>query len=254
MTAGTDQVVAPIADVRVWPEPVAGHTPWSARRLSAAIAATRHRSHGSRRALHDEIEFFTAHGAERRVASGTSIVHSGRRVGEVHLIRDGAFAVMNRMGDRWPILDIAVPDEICCPLSLFLGEPAPWEAVAVVDSSVVSMPADRFCAAVRDRWTDRWSTRTLNMLAEIGARVADLDARDLAGQAAALLLRLHGETSVVLCRETMCDLLDVDPGTATRVIAEFERLGAVELTGDRIRVSDAKVLHSTVSAARSASR
>lgn len=248
MSAVTGPVTTRPAGVRGRPKAAARRVPWSDRRVSAAVAATRRKVHTSRDALHDEVEFFVAHGTPKHVPSGATLVRLGRQVGEVHLIRDGAFAVMGHACNRWPILAFVLPNEFCCPVPALLHEPAPWEAVAVTDASVISVPAAEFTRAVRDRWSDRWSTRTLTTLAEIAARTADVDAGDLTRQAAALLLRLNGEISVELCRDTICDLLDADRRAVERIIAGFERAGAVRLAGDRIRLHRAEILRSAVAA------
>jgi CRP-like cAMP-binding protein len=225
---------------------------WSTARLSAAVAATRlgRGRVAVDRPLRDEIEFFAAMGTRHEVACGTALVRRGTAMGEVHLVQRGAVAVIGKHGGRRPILSFAVRSEFCCAVPALLEEPAPWDAVTVMGSSVITVPTAHFAAAVRERWVDRWSTRTLSWLAEIGARIADLDERNLTGQAAALLLRHRGELSLNLCSRTIADLLDIDDETVRRVLAELERLGAVRLAGRRVSVAQLEILQATVAAAR----
>jgi hypothetical protein len=117
---------------------------------------------------------------------------------------------------------------------------------------VVAVPADVFTAAVRDRWVDRWTTRTLAWLAAVGARIADLDESEPAAQVAALLLRSHGEFSAELCRRTIADLLDLDDATIREVLGRLERRGAVRSSGGRITVVRPEILREAVSDSRRA--
>jgi CRP-like cAMP-binding protein len=225
---------------------------WSTGRLAAAVAATRQ---GRGRAaidqpLGDEIEFFSRLGTRREVACGTRLVRRGKPMGEVLLVRRGAVAVIGEQGGRRPILSFAVGSEFCCPIPALLQEPAPWDAVAVMSSSVFTVPTAQFTQAVHERWVDRWSTRTLSWLAEVGARIGDLDERSLTGQVAALLLRHRGEHSLDLCSRTMADLLDVEDQAIRSVLADLERLGAVRLTRGRVIVAQPGILLTTAAAAR----
>lgn len=239
-----------------WPQrSTGGHryrSSWSKARLSAAVAATR-----SARArvpidepLRDEIEFFTAIGTQHDVPSGATLVRRGQPMGEVHLVQQGAVAVIGDHGGRRPILTFAMPSELCCAVPALLHEAAPWDAVTVIDSSVITVPTSRFTAAVRERWVDRWSTRALSWLAGIGTRVADLDGDDLDGQVAALLLRHRGELSVDLCRRTIADVLDIDDGAIRRVVGELVHLGAVQLANSRVVVTRPEILRAIVAAGR----
>jgi len=169
---------------------------------------------------------------------------------EVHLVQRGAVAVVSKHGARRPILSFAVPSEFCCAIPALLHESAPWDAVTVMRSSVITVPTARFTAAVRERWVDRWSTRTLSWLAEVGARMADLDERNLTGQTAALLLRHRGELSLDLCSQTIADLLDADDEAIRPILAAFEQLGAVRIAGRRVSVARPELLQTTVAAAR----
>lgn len=227
---------------------------WSRARLSAAIAATR--SARTRAAADgpfgDEIEFFASSGFHHHVAAGATLVQRGRPMDEVHLVQRGAVAVVGEHHGRRPILSFAAPSEFCCAVLAWLHEPAPWDAVTVIDSSVITVPTTTFTSAVRDRWADRWSTRSLSWLAEIGARVADLDGGNVDGQVAALLLRQRGELSLDLWRQTIADLLDVDEEVIRQVLADLEQLGAVRFAGGCVFVAQPEILQATVAAGRRA--
>lgn len=229
--------------------------PWSKARLSAAIAATRveRANPATGRPLRDEIEFFTALGTRHDVPTGAALVRRGHVMGDVHLVQRGAAAVLGDEGGRRPILALALRSELCGAIPALLPEPAPWDTVTVMDSSVVTVPAARFAAAVRERWADRWSARILSWLAEVGARVADLEGRDVNAQVAAVLLRHHGKMRVDLCRRTIADLLDLDVEAIRPVLAEFVRLGAVSLTDGHIFVARVEILRAALEAADGAS-
>jgi CRP-like cAMP-binding protein len=198
----------------------------------------------------DEIAFFAAVGNRREVRAGVALAHRGTPTREVHLVERGAVAVLGDHVGRRPILAFALPRELCSAVPALLRQPAPWDVVAVTDAAVVAVPADVFSAAVRERWVDRWTTRTLAWLAAVGASVAHLDESEPAAQVAALLLRSHGEFSAELCRRTIADLLDLDDATIRDVLGRLELRGAVRLSGGRISVVRPEILREAVSATR----
>lgn len=225
-------------------------TAWSKARLSAAVAATRcgRASEPGEQPLRDEVEFFGAVGIRQDVRCGAALAQRGTIVGEVHLVERGALAVIGDHGGRNPILAFALRRELCCAVPALLHEATPWDAVAVMDSSVITVPAEAFTAAVRDRWVDRWATRTLTWLAEVGTCLADLDQPDPKAQVAALLLRFRGTYSEELCRRTIADLLDLDDVTTRDALSTLERQGAVRHAGGRISVVRPEVLRAALTA------
>jgi CRP-like cAMP-binding protein len=235
-----------------WPEAsVRYRRAWSLARLSAGVSAAR--PPGLRvpidRLLGDEIEFLTSIGARRELTHGITLIHGGEKIREVHLIVRGAAAVAIDREERRPILGFRMPNELCGAVPALLREPAVWNVVTVTGSSVITVPAARFSAAVRERWVDRWSTRSLSWLAAMGARIADLDC-DLTGQVAALLLRHRREIPLALCRQAIADLLDAEEATIGLILLDFQQLGAVRLRGGRIAVTQVEILKSTVASAR----
>ena len=165
------------------------------------------------------------------------------------LFRSGVAAV-REFGPRRPIVGFAVRDEVCCAMPALLHQPAAWDGVAVVDSMFIAIPADRFAAAVGERWADQWATRTLSWLVEIGARAADMDGTELPVEVAALLLRHRDGTGIVGCAGALADVLDVDENAIRRVLADLRRLGAIRLTGRRVCVTQPKRLQGIITAGR----
>ena len=225
---------------------------WSRTRLSAAVAAIRgdHAHAADNRPLPDEIELFATIGRRRDIPRGVALARRGTPTGEVHLVDRGALALIGEHDGRRPIVAFALRREVCGSVPALLREPAPWDAVTVMDSSVITMPAASFSAAVHDRWVDRWTTRTLAWLAEVGARIADIDGRDLDAQVAALLLRHPGEFPVDLCRRTISDLLDIDDVTTRHIVNDLEQRGAVRVIGGRISVARPDILREAVAVGR----
>ena len=217
---------------------------WSRARLAAAVSMTRCvRGAGvSNQLLVDELDFIAATGSRGEVRAGTALVHRGSRMPEVHLVERGAVAVLGDHGGRRPILDFALRRELCCAVPVLLHQNAPWDAVAVTDGVVVTMPADVFTSAVRERWVDRWTTRALTWLAEVGARVGDVDESDPAAQVAELLLRARGEFAVEPCRRTIADLLDLDDSSVREILGRLEMLEAIDLSGGRVAIVRTDIL------------
>jgi hypothetical protein len=221
--------------------------PWTESRLSAAVAATRpHRARFAlEQALRDELDFFADIGTRHEVSSGVALVQRGKHMREIHLVQQGAVALLDESGTRRPIVAFTLQKELCCAVPALFEEAPSWDAVTVLGTSLITVSTDRFMGAVHERWADRWSTRTLSWLAEVGARVADLDARDMQGQVAALLLRHGGELPVDLCRQTICDLLDVEDDVVRPILAELQRLGGLRVVDGRVAVAQAGVLRAS---------
>lgn len=243
-----------VAEAQRWADqraPGRRHPGWSRGRLAAAVSASRSvpGAERSNRPFADELDFFAANGRRRDVRAGTALVDRGSRTREVHLVERGAVAVLAEHDGRKPILTFALRRELCCAVPALLHQNAPWDVVAVTDAAMITVPADVFTSAVRERWVERWTTRTLTWLAEVGARVADLDAADSTAQAAALLLRAHGDFSAELCRRTIADLLDLDDFSVRVILDRLDRLGAVELSGSRIAVTRPDLLRKVATCA-----
>lgn len=223
---------------------------WSNARLSAAVSAIRSGlgRMPSERPFGDEVGFFAALGSRRDMPAGTALVRRGAPMREVYLVERGAVAVLGDHRGRRPILAFALRREFCSAIPALLHQPAPWDAVAVTDAAVIAMPTEEFTGAVHERWVDRWTTRTLTWLAEVGARVADLDESDPSAELAGLLLRSRSEHSAALCLRTIADLLDLDDATVRAVIGRLEMLGAVRVSGRRISVVRPELLREAVAA------
>ena len=222
---------------------------WSKARLSAAVAAIRcsRASRSGERPLQDELEFFGAVGTRHEVRSGTVLSRRGSAVSEVHLVERGAVAVTGDHRGHSPILAFALRRELCCAVPALFTEATPWNAVAVMNSSVITVSADTFTAAVRDRWVDRWTTRTLTWLADVGTWATDLDQPDPRMRVATLLLRVRGAHSEDLCRRTISDVLDLDDVTTRNALSDLERIGALQHVGGRFSVARPDILRATLS-------
>jgi len=217
---------------------------WSRARLAGAVSATRcvRGAAPSNRPLRDELDFFAAAGKRRDVPAGTALVHRGSPMDEVHLLDRGAAAVLGNHRGRRPILALTLRGELCCAAPALLHQKAPWDAVAVTNAAVITVPVDVFISAVRERWVDRWTTRTLSWLAAVGARIDDLDPPEPAAQVAALLLRARGAFAAKPCRRTISDLLDLDDSSVRDALEVLEVLGAVDLSGRRVAIIRTDIL------------
>jgi len=225
------------------------HATWSPDRLAAAVSVSR----APRTAtpfndlLSDELDFFNTIGAHHDVDHGELLVRRGEQARDVHLVDRGAVAEISGVGDRRPIAAFALPNEVCGAIPVVLHEAAGWDCVAITPTSLVTVQADRFHAAVRDWWADRWATRALWWLAEFGARATAVDDIGLAGEVAALLLR-HRDGPIE--SSALADVLDVTEGMIERVLGDFRRAGAIRLTGGRVSVVRVERLHGAVTAGR----
>jgi CRP-like cAMP-binding protein len=225
---------------------------WSPARVSAAVAVTRPAPAAIPfiELLSDELSFFTETGTRRDVRHGVVLMRRGEPARDVHLVERGVVAAIRGIDGHRPISAFALANEVCGAIPALLGQPAEWDNITLADSSLITVSADRFNAAVRDGWVDRWATRALCWLAEFGVRATDLDGTALAGQVAALLLRHRDGPGIDHCTGALADVLDVDEDAIGRILAELRRLGMVRLVGNRVSVTRAEKLHGILTAAR----
>lgn len=128
---------------------------------------------------------------------------------------------------------------------LLLGRPAPWDAQALVETTVVEIPASSFLAAF-----DRQPAATLGYMARLGRQLASTQARleellggHLRSQVAALLLsETAGATTVELTQQVIADLLGVRRPSVNRVLRDLHRKGVVTLGYGYVEVVDADAL------------
>lgn len=226
--------------------PARYHTSWSTGRLSAVLATTRN-SQEIDQLQRDEQEFFAAEGVRRDVDCGVVLARSGQVVTDVHLIDRGAAAILGELGERRPILALTVAGELCGAVPALLGEAVPWDVVTVNPSSILSMPAERFVAAVRERWADRWSTRVLTWLAEVGVQNHCLERTDLGEEVAAFLLQHPQVTCGHASCRALADVLDVGAQAIRQVVDRFAQRGALRVVGDQINVTNTDVLRALAS-------
>jgi CRP-like cAMP-binding protein len=222
--------------------------------LAAAVALTRPARAATpfNELLSDELEFLTAIGTRHDVRHGVLFVRRGEPTLNVYLVARGAVAtVVRESAGRRPIAGFALPNEMCCAIPALLDEPAPWDGITVADSSLISIPADRFNAAVRDSWTDRWATRALWWLTEFGARANEFDGTDLSTEVAALLLRHRSLHCIEHCATALADVLDVDSDAVEQVLSQLQRYAAIQLASSGVvRVAQPDRLYGIATAAR----
>lgn len=225
---------------------------WSPARLSAAVAVTRPPCSATPFSglLRDELNFFTETGTRHDVRHGVVLMRRGQPACEVHLVERGVVAAIRGVDGHRPISAFALANEVCGAIPALLCQPAEWDNIALADSSLITVSANRFNAAVRNGWADRWATRALCWLAEFGARATDLDGTPLAGQVVALLLRHRDGHGIDHCTGALADVLDVDEDAIGRILGDLRRLGVITLAGDRVSVTQAERLLGILAAAR----
>ncbi|MDV6013617.1 Crp/Fnr family transcriptional regulator [Haloechinothrix sp. LS1_15] len=122
---------------------------------------------------------------------------------------------------------------------------ARFDAVAVTDSTVLSVPAADLWHRLAEspRFTYLWLTVTACRFAEYQRRLSDLLAGDIRSRVASLVLHETGEdSSTALTHQMMADLLGVQRSSVSRALADLERRGTLSCGYAHLRVRDRRAL------------
>jgi CRP-like cAMP-binding protein len=222
-------------------EPTGGHgndlgaaTPLHALLVSAAVSA------GSGRLRERELEGLAARVPQRQFLAGRRVLGRGDPVEHLSLIHSGRVGLVWQSAGR-VILSVLGTGDLLGETALLLGTPAPWEAVALVDTTVLDIPAGSVLAALEDEsaLASQWIIGASARLAAAWDRLEELLAGDLRSQVASLLLReLGGGADVFLTQQVIADMLGARRTSVTRVLGDLRRRRLIALGYGRITLLD----------------
>lgn len=190
----------------------------------------------------DEAEFFATEGIRRELARGSVLVKHGDMASAVHLVERGVVGVLGIVGDRRPVLALATAGEVTCAVPVLLQTAMPWDVVTITDALITTVPANRFVEVVRQSWADRWTSRILAWLAEVGECQSHLEAGDLEQEIGAFLLRRHARITASQVYQAFADRFDVATDEVRQILDGLSRRGAVRVVGDHVSIADADTL------------
>ena len=189
----------------------------------------------------DDIAYLVAEVDEQRHAGGTFVFREGARAAQVHIVREGSVELSREIGGRRVTLQLLQPGDVFGDVPLLLAQPEPFDARAVVDSSVLSMDAATLfrMLSTRPRLMRRWMVSLAGRMSGLQQRLIDVLAGGLEAQLASVLLRHandHGQ--VVMSQAQLAGLLGVHRTSVQRVLKNLEDAGLVEIGYRRIELVD----------------
>lgn len=194
--------------------------------------------------------------ALRRLATRATLYAQGDPGDAIFVLMDGSMKLTRRTGGaREHVIRLIRPGEVLAESLLFSEKVYAATAVALEDSRLLAVDAQRFVAQLRRDPHLAW-----NVLERLGKRIQELQtqtellATHTAEQKVAAYLIDRYRTSspneaviALSCRRSdLASLLALAPETLCRVITEFKRRGWIRSDNGRILVVDAEALAGAV--------
>jgi CRP-like cAMP-binding protein len=189
----------------------------------------------------EDIAHLVAEVDEKRHAGGTFVFREGAQAAQVHIVRKGSVELSREIGGRRVILQLLQPGDVFGDVPLLLDQPEPFDARAVVDSSLLSMDAATLfrLLSTRPGLMRRWMVSLAGRMSGLQQRLIDVLAGGLEAQLASVLLRQaddHGQ--VAMSQTQLARLLGVQRTSVQRVLKNLEDAGLVEVGYRRIELVD----------------
>ncbi len=190
----------------------------------------------------DDLEALLAVSRVRRVGADELLFARSEAIQDVYILEKGKVALTRTNSDRVPILQVLHAGDVFGDVGLFLGEPAPVDAVVLEDAVVlcISGPELVRLLSTRPRVAMRWMVSMAARLAESQNRLEELLAGPLDHQLASLLTHAaNPDGTVVASQEMLARLLGARRPSISRSLANLEKRGLVERHYRQIRIMDA---------------
>jgi CRP-like cAMP-binding protein len=221
------------------PDPAARH---ARARSGAAVLRL---CPGHERRLAGEIRKRMSTLEHRRVPGREHLFHEGDAVDRLSVIERGLIALRRGTCGRQRVAMLLRDGGVLGDVPLITGSPAAFDAVAVVDTDVVSMSAAEFWQLIGQcpEFAQRWVAHSACRMSGYQNRLLDLLAGDVRSQVASLLLHeFAGAGSRLLTQQMIADLLGVQRSSVSRVMHHLERHGAIKMSYARLKLLDRAAL------------
>jgi CRP-like cAMP-binding protein len=200
-------------------------------------------------------ELFSALDAEalRRVVAGAQVVRCNRNhviisegdeADALFVVRTGRVAIVKRSPDgRESVLALMEPGDLFGEMSLFDDEPRSAGARALESSELLSVPYPIVRAVLEEQPQLLWEVVALlsRRLRAENAALADSVFLDVTGRTAKRLLELAGDADdfvLPITQEELAGLVGASRERVNKAISAFVRLGWLEQTDRRYRITD----------------
>ena len=175
-----------------------------------------------------------------RYAGGMTIVREGDRGDFVYVVVDGIVELRRSIAGRTVTLQLLRPGAVFGDAPVLLSRPEPFDAFAVSDTALVTIPANELFPLLnrRPHLARRWLETYAARIADTQARVGDLLSGTLDAQVASYLLRVADHGELEISQERLAQLFGVRRTSLNQVLRRMETRGLIELTYRRIAVRD----------------
>jgi CRP-like cAMP-binding protein len=177
---------------------------------------------------------------EQSYAAGTYVFREGDDAARVHVLRTGSVELSRAMGGTRLTVQLLRPGDVFGDVPLLLGEPEPFDARAVMDSTLLSMDAAALFRLLSSRpaLLRRWMVSLADRMSGLQQRLIVVLAGSLESQLAGALLARATNGSVAMTQEQLAALLGVQRTSIQRVLTQLEGAGLVARGYGRIELLD----------------
>lgn len=181
---------------------------------------------------------------DRTYPAGSVIFRRGEVPAWVHLVCSGMVELSRQGPAQRVAVDVVRSGEVFGDVPLLSGVTEPFDAQALEDSHVLSIPSGAFLRALRQRseLAHLWLKSLAVRASHLQQRLLDALPGEVEHRLARLLLSQAHRGQVALSQAVMAELLGVHRGSISRVLHEFKAAGLVELGYRKVRVLDPQEL------------
>lgn len=197
----------------------------------------------------EDIARLVADVGEQQHPAGSFVFHQGDQAARVHVLRRGSIELSHQVAGRRVVVQLLQPGDVFGDVPLLLGEPEPFDARAVRDSTLLSLDAATFLhlLSARPALMRRWMVSLAERMSGLQQRLmvvlgGDLEART----AAALLARADADGSVTMSQAQLAGLLGAQRTSVQRVLKQLEAAGLVATGYRHVELLDRSGLASLV--------
>jgi len=189
----------------------------------------------------NDIDELAAEFGESKHAGGTFVFRQGDEAARIHVVRTGTMELSRIMNGRRVALQILHPGDVFGDVPAFLGEPEPFDARALEDSTILSLEATSLFGLLQTRpqVARRWMVSLAERMSGLQHRLGDLLAGGLDAQLASVLLREQADGgSVSLTQDQLAEMLGAARTSVQRVLKQLEQQRLITVGYRRIDVVD----------------
>jgi CRP/FNR family cyclic AMP-dependent transcriptional regulator len=196
----------------------------------------------------EELDEIARSAQARTLRRGDVLFTEGDHPAELFVVQGGRIAISNRSIDgRESVVALMEAGAAFGEMGLFLGEGRTAEARALEPSEVVAIPYDAVRRVYETRPELLWSVVALlsGRLRNMDGALADAVFLDVTGRTAKRLLEMAGdadEFTMPVTQEELAGMVGASRERVNKAIAQFVKLGWIEQSDRRYRVTNRQQL------------